>query len=121
MLHYKCAVSLTHQCTCSAATLFRVFNQWTGGVQPVHLPPAPGVWRRRAHADVPPLWQRHQLEGVHRPGDQPEQVLRVRQLRQPHKCPGGDPGYERVPDRDEATEGSAETAKRRVQAVLGAG
>ena len=82
------------------------------------LLPAPGVWRRRADADVSPLWQRDQLEGVHRPGDQPEQVLRVRQLRQPHKCPGGDPGDERVPDRDEATEGSAETAKRCVQAVL---
>ena len=107
--------------TPSLKHLFRLLDQRPRGLQPVHLPPAPGVWRRRAHADVPPLWQRHQLEGVHRPGDQPEQVLRVCQLRQPHKCPGRHPGDERVPDRDEATEGSAETAKRRVQAVLGAG
>ena len=99
----------------------RLLDQRPRGLQPVHLPPAPGVWGRRADADVPPLRQRHQLQGVHRPRHQPEQVLRLRQLRQPDERPGGDPGDERIPDWDEATEGSAEKAKRFVKAVLGDG
>ena len=48
------------------------------------------------------------IQGVHRPRHQPEQVLRLRQLRQPHQRPGGHPGHERIPNWDEALEGCAE-------------
>ena len=48
----------------------------SGGLQPVHLPLAAGVRRRGAGADVHAVRQRHQLQGVHRPRHQPEQVLR---------------------------------------------
>ena len=44
--------------------------------------------------------------------------FRLRQLRQPHERPGGDPGHERVSDRHEATQGPAEEAQRRQQALL---
>lgn len=48
----------------------------TGGLQPLHLPPAAGVRRPRAGADVPPVRNRPQLQGVRRSRHEPEQVFR---------------------------------------------
>ena len=59
----------------------RLQPQWTGGLQSLHLPSSPGVWRRRAHADVSPLRECYQLQSLHWPGDKPEQVLRICQFR----------------------------------------
>lgn len=54
----------------------RVLDFGSGGLQPLHIPLTSGVRRRRADADVPAVRQRDQLEGLHRPRHQPEQVLR---------------------------------------------
>lgn len=45
-------------------------------------------------------------------------MLRLRQLRQPHQRPGGHPGHERIPNWDEALEGSTEEAQGCVKALL---
>jgi len=48
----------------------------TRRLQPVHLSPAAGVRRHGTCADVHAVWFGNQREGLHRPCDQPEQVLR---------------------------------------------
>lgn len=44
-------------------------------VQPLHLSPPPGVWRRRAHANVPAVWQRHLCQSLCGPSDQSKQMF----------------------------------------------
>ncbi len=46
-------------------------------------------------------------------------MYRFRELRQPDFRAGRHPGDERLPDRDEATQGPAEEAQGRQQALLG--
>ncbi|XP_077778191.1 CUGBP Elav-like family member 5 isoform X3 [Podarcis muralis] len=52
-------------------------------MQPFHLPPPPGVWRQRTHADVPSLWEHHLLQSFHGPRNKPEQMFRLCEFRQP--------------------------------------
>uniref|UniRef100_A0A3Q2ZAD2 CUGBP Elav-like family member 2 n=1 Tax=Hippocampus comes TaxID=109280 RepID=A0A3Q2ZAD2_HIPCM len=89
-----------------------------GGRQPVHLPPAAGVWGPGPPADVHALWERGVGQSVHRQTDQSEQVLWVRQLRQSRLGASCHPGHERLPDRNETAEGSAEAFQERQQALL---
>ncbi|XP_053149968.1 CUGBP Elav-like family member 5 isoform X3 [Hemicordylus capensis] len=44
-------------------------------LQPLHLSPPPRVWRQRAHANVPSLWEHYLLQSVHGPGHEPEQMF----------------------------------------------
>lgn len=44
-------------------------------LQPLHLSPPPGVWRRRAHANVPAVRQRHLCQSFCGPSDQSEQMF----------------------------------------------
>nr|XP_016854756.1 PREDICTED: CUGBP Elav-like family member 5 isoform X2 [Anolis carolinensis] len=44
----------------------------SGRLQPLHLPPPARVWRQRADADVPSLWEHHLLQSVHGPSHEPE-------------------------------------------------
>lgn len=44
-------------------------------LQPLHLSPPPGVWRRRAHANVPAVRQRHLCQSLCGPSDQSEQMF----------------------------------------------
>lgn len=53
----------------------RVFDFRSRGLQPLHLSLAARIRGRRADADVSTVRQRDQFEGVHRPGDQSEQML----------------------------------------------
>jgi len=48
----------------------------TGRLQSVHLSPAARVRRRGTGADVHAVWQRHQLQGLHRSRHQSKQMLR---------------------------------------------
>lgn len=88
-----------------------LFHIWSWRQQPLYLPPSTGVWRRRADADVSSFWQRYQLQGVHRPSNQSEQMFRLCQFWQSNFCTGCNPGYERFPNRDEKAESPAEEAK----------
>jgi hypothetical protein len=56
--------------------LFQSMNIWRSRrSQPVHLSPAPGVWRPGLTADVYALWECRVGQGFHRQADKPEQVL----------------------------------------------
>lgn len=83
-------------------------------MQPVHLPPAPGVHRHRPGVDVPAFRACAIREGVHRQADEPVEVLRFRVIRKRVLRPDGDIRDERVPDRDEETEGATEKGEGRL-------
>lgn len=54
----------------------RMFDIRTRGLQPLHLPFAPRVWRCRVNANVPAFWQCDQLQGLHWSCYKPEQMFR---------------------------------------------
>uniref|UniRef100_A0A8D0VYA7 CUGBP Elav-like family member 1 n=1 Tax=Sus scrofa TaxID=9823 RepID=A0A8D0VYA7_PIG len=72
------------------------------GSQPVHLPPAPGVWRPGSAADVYALWECRVCQGFYRQADKPEQVFWFCKLRQSCFCSSCHPVHERLSDWHEA-------------------
>ncbi|XP_037098678.1 CUGBP Elav-like family member 2 isoform X9 [Syngnathus acus] len=80
-----------------------------------------GVWRPGHPADVHAFWERGLRQSLHRQTDQPQQVLRLRELRQSGVGAGGHPGHERLPDRHETAQGAAEALQERQQTLLMSG
>lgn len=87
-------------------------------VQPVHLPPTPGVHRHRPGVDVPALRPRDIRQGVYRQTHEHVQVFRVRVVRQRAVRSTGHISHARVPNRDQAAEGAAQESQGLLQALL---
>ncbi|KAG8180748.1 hypothetical protein JTE90_004703 [Oedothorax gibbosus] len=120
------SLSLLHLCdgriwnpkvlVCRWTDVFDAFR--SRGVQPLHLPPAAGVWGRGAAPDFRPLREHRQRKGLHRQGHQSEQMLRFCELRQPGQCARGHPSHERVPGGHQETQGAAQEAQGVREALL---
>lgn len=87
-------------------------------MQPVHLPPTPGVHRHRPGVDVSALRARDIRQGVYRQAHEHVQVFRVRVVRQRAVRSTGHLSHARLPDRDQTAEGAAQKGQGLLQALL---
>jgi len=89
-----------------------------GRLQPLHLPPTPGVHGHGPGIYVPAIRASYISQGVHRQTDQLVEMFRVRIVRQCQFGSTGDRSHERIPNRYQAAQSPTQTGQRGRQAVL---